>query len=98
MTGDRRPDETDHEPGAQHDRHRHHHAAPAGRSRPRRAATHPPDRPGLDDTSVADALGAYFGYLGAIDILLAAADLDGEILHALLTASAEHSQKAETVR
>ena len=50
----------------------------------------------MSDVTVADALDAHFGYPGAADILLTAAGLHAEMLHALLTAPTEHSQKAET--
>lgn len=43
----------------------------------------------MDDTSVADAFDAHFGYPAP------STGLHAETLHALLTASAEHSQKAE---
>ena len=52
----------------------------------------------INDVSVAEALDDHFGYCGAVDILLTAAGLHAETLHALLTAPAELSQKAETTR
>jgi hypothetical protein len=52
----------------------------------------------MGDTTVADSLDDHFGYSGATDILLTAAGLHAETLHALLTAPAEYSQKAETTR
>jgi hypothetical protein len=52
----------------------------------------------MSDVTVADALDRHFGYPGAVDILFAAAGLNAEMLHALLSAPTEHSQKAETTR
>jgi hypothetical protein len=52
----------------------------------------------INDVTIADALDTHFGYPGAVDLLLTAAGLHAETLHALLTAPATHSQKAETTR
>jgi hypothetical protein len=52
----------------------------------------------INEVAIADALDAHFGYPGAVDILLTAAGMHAETLHALLTAPAEPSRKTETTR
>ena len=50
----------------------------------------------MTDTCVADALDEHFGYHGAVDILLTAAGMHAEALHALLTAVPTPATKDET--